>query len=424
MRPEYWRQLLHISAGIIVVLFPYVSPVAIIILMVLGFTAMAIVGQRLGSIVYGPDGLAGPFYLTLTFIGLLVFSMFLGMPLYVVAAAIGIATLGDGTASLLKTGGGDDVAKSLTLLGLGSLGGFLAAVWTVGLGDPHYQALVFIAVIGGVTGSLLERISWEVDDNITMPLGSAMTMWLFDTFQYTAPAQDILFALTVGLVLGYLAYRVGVADLSGLLSGALLGLLVIVFADIRWFLALLVFFVLGGVFTKYKYADKRSRGIAQEAGGARGYRNVFGNGLAPLVLAICYGLTGDHPLYLVAFLGAVATAAGDTLASEIGQTYQGMPVMITTLERVPPGTDGAVSLLGIIACLGGSMAISGWAYASGMLANLALLGVVILGGFLGTNLDSLLGATLQREGVLSNSGVNLVATTGGGVIAAALYLIL
>jgi len=50
--------------------------------------------------------------------------------------------------------------------------------------------------------------------------------------------------------------------------------------------------------------------------------------------------------------------------------------------------------------------------------------VALLGGFLGTNFDSLMGATLQNRGFLSNNGVNLAATVFGALIGAGLWFML
>lgn len=50
---------------------------------------------------------------------------------------------------------------------------------------------------------------------------------------------------------------------------------------------------------------------------------------------------------------------GDTLASELGILSSSPPILLTTLKTVPPGTNGALSLLGTAASVGGGMAM-GW----------------------------------------------------------------
>jgi uncharacterized protein (TIGR00297 family) len=99
--------------------------------------------------------------------------------------------------------------------------------------------------------------------------------------------------------------------------------------------------------------------------------------------------------------------------------------MITTLKLSEPGVDGAVSLLGELAAIFGSAVIGILAYILGISDNFILTVLITTaGGFFGTNMDSLLGATLQKRGVLSNSGVNFAATFAGAGISAILYFLI
>lgn len=363
-------------------------------------------------------------------------------PFYIVLAAFAIAVVGDHGTYFSDTDPVPDFTTrrsrikkrsfstlwSSAFLALRIVAAFLAASWIIywqGL-LVSYNLVFFIAVIGAVTGSLFESIPSKIDKNISVPLGSGMTMWIFEEFRYWVPPEEIVVALAFSFFLGVLAYRAKIADVSALLSAALLGVLIIVFSGLSWFLLLLTFFILGGGFTRYKYAYKESIGIAQAKDGIRSYENVFSNSTAALVLAVAYGVFPEHSLPIIyAYMGTVATATGDTLASEIGTTAKGRPRMITTLKPSEPGADGAVSLLGEFAAILGSAAIGILAYLLGVSDNFILTVLITTaGGFFGTNIDSLLGATLQKRGVLSNSGVNFVATfTGAGISAALYYLI-
>ncbi len=154
----------------------------------------------------------------------------------------------------------------------------------------------------------------------------------------------------------------------------------------------------------------------------RGYKNVYSNSLVPLIMAICFGIYGSD-LFVYAFIGSVATANGDTLASEIGETSRSMPRMITTLKPVEAGVDGGVTPLGEAASLAGAVIIGLLAAVTGMTGIFGLITGAVA-GFLGTNFDSLLGATLQSRGLLSNNGVNLLATAFGALAGGALWYIL
>jgi len=232
-----------------------------------------------------------------------------------------------------------------------------------------------------------------------------------------------MLALALTLTIGYISYMANTADVTGVLSGTLLGALIIIFGGIEWFTILLAFFILGGAFTRYKYGYKEALGIAQAEGGARGYKNVFGNGLVALILAVAGGVWGWHVL-LIAYLGAIAAATGDTLASEIGETSETLPRMITSFKRVKHGTSGAISPLGEFSALVGATLIGALAVLLGMTELEMIIVAPILGGFIGVHIDSLLGATLENKGYLTNHSVNLLATAAGAIASVGLYYVL
>ena len=106
--------------------------------------------------------------------------------------------------------------------------------------------------------------------------------------------------------------------MSGLFSGALMGILIIVFTGgVEWFLIMLTFFILGAGTTKFRFEKKKLLGVAESHGGVRGYFNVFANGVDALSGAILFGITKE-PLFIALFLGSVACATSDTLACEVG----------------------------------------------------------------------------------------------------------
>ena len=273
----------------------------------------------------------------------------------------------------------------------------------------------------GVTVAMLLKSALKNRSDVLMveSMGVAMTMYLFLDLAYQVPLRNLAFAAFIAFSFGYFAYRLRVADLSGLFSGALVGVILIVFADVRWFFVILVFMMLGSATTRYRFEYKSSLGAAESHGGVRGYVNVFSNLLVGTAAAVLYGLTG-HVMFAALFIGSVATAAADTVAGEIGMTTSA-PVLITTFEIVPRGTNGGITLEGEIAACIGSLAVAGAAYLMGVIT-LPMLGICTLAGFIGTNIDSLVGATLEDTGHIGNAGTNLIATLGGGLFALLFFL--
>ena len=97
--------------------------------------------------------------------------------------------------------------------------------------------------------------------------------------------------------------------------------------------------------------------------------------------------------------------------------------MITTLKKVPIGTNGGVTLVGESVAMIGGLIVSLAAFFLGVIT-LPMVLVCTLAGFVGTNIDSLVGATLENRGFLGNAGTNLLATIGGGLFSMALFILM
>jgi uncharacterized protein (TIGR00297 family) len=213
-----------------------------------------------------------------------------------------------------------------------------------------------------------------------------------------------------------------------MLTGVLLGLLAVVLGGLGWLVVLLTFFGVGGLSAKFRYDRKLERGVAEDDGGARGTENVLGNAAVALVAVVAFaaadllpGRPLDPALFRFLFAGSLAAAMADTLSSEVGGLFDG-PRLVTTLEPVPPGTDGGVTWQGTAAGLVGAAAVGAVSLPLvGPSLPLDVVGVVALGGVVGMFVDSLLGATVEGDRV-GNEAVNLLATAAGGVVTVTLAL--
>lgn len=123
----------------------------------------------------------------------------------------------------------------------------------------------------------------------------------------------------------------------------------------------------------------------------------------------------ESDLFILAYVASLSTKLADTFASEIGKAYGKTTFLITTFQRVEPGTEGAVSAEGTAAAVVGGFLLSvvGWS-----LGLISLWGVAIstVSAFLATNVESLLGATVQeKEGLewMTNEVINFLNTLIG-----------
>ena len=123
-------------------------------------------------------------------------------------------------------------------------------------------------------------------------------------------------------------------------------------------------------------------------------------------------------------MASFSTKLSDTFASEIGKAYGKRTFSMITLQAVPAGTEGAVSLEGTIAGIGGSilMAIAGWGVG---LISLVGLVLCVIAAFIGTTAESFIGATLQDKfHWMTNEVVNAINTLIGAIAAIGLGAIL
>ncbi len=205
----------------------------------------------------------------------------------------------------------------------------------------------------------------------------------------------------------------------GYLHAWLLG--VIVWGTLGWrgYAIVIFYFLVGSAVTRIGMVQKAAEGIAEKRSGQRGPENVWGSALTGTLCAIGT-LFVTYPVRELLILGYVAsfcTKLADTTASEVGKAYGKRTFLITTLQPVPRGTEGAVSLEGTLAGIVGAIAIAllGW-----LIGIIPLIGVLwcILAAFIATNLESLIGATLQsRWQWLTNEVVNFINTLLGAIIA-------
>ena len=179
------------------------------------------------------------------------------------------------------------------------------------------------------------------------------------------------------------------------------------------FLLLLAFYALGTAATRAKHAAKARLVQSSTAAAARGRTpaQVLANSAAASALVLASLVPGAPARALAAGIVAnYAATTADTLSSELGMLAWTAPRLITTGRRCAPGTNGGVTLEGLLAGVAGAAAIGAVA---------GEMRVALAAGAAGTVLDSLLGALAQESVVDARSGRVVEAPGGGRVLVGA-----
>jgi uncharacterized protein (TIGR00297 family) len=230
---------------------------------------------------------------------------------------------------------------------------------------------------------------------------------------------------TVLLAIAFLAPKKLLTPL-GYLHAWLLG--VIVWGCLEWqgYGVVMFYFLVGSGVTKIGLERKEAEGIAEKRSGQRGPENVWGSALTATICALLTLIfTPDwYPFLILGYVASFSTKLADTTASEVGKAYGQRTFLITSLQPVPRGTEGAVSLEGTIAGIVASLLIALVAWGFGMIS-LGGIGLCAIAAFVATNIESVIGATLQsRWSWLTNEVVNIINTLIGALLAMGLAWLL
>ncbi|WP_414620980.1 TIGR00297 family protein [Calothrix sp. CCY 0018] len=213
---------------------------------------------------------------------------------------------------------------------------------------------------------------------------------------------------------------------AGILNAWLLG--VLIWGTLGWsgYAVVCAYFIVGSAVTRIGMAQKEAEGIAEKRSGARGPENVWGSAFTAALCAVGIGIinlwgTSEtvflSSLLILGYVASFCTKLSDTCASEVGKAYGKRTFLITTLQPVPRGTEGAVSLEGTLAGIVASVVLAMLGWGVGLIDVWGIIWCV-LAAFIATNLESVIGATLQsRWQWLTNELVNVLNTFIGAATA-------
>ena len=234
---------------------------------------------------------------------------------------------------------------------------------------------------------------------------------------------NLLISVALVMILMVISRIRKILNESGTWAAAIMGLVVAIGGHWTWLITLLAFLSAGFFVTRWRYDEKKEMGFNEGEDGERDWTNVISNGGVPMLISLYAFMTEDWQELLPIFVASVAVATSDTFASEVGCLDKRV-YMITTLKKCEPGLNGGFSPNGQIAALVGALLISLVATALGMLVGAEALSSPVefivsisIIGFLGCQVDSLLGALLENRGYIGKGTVNTLAIATGAIIA-------
>ena len=222
----------------------------------------------------------------------------------------------------------------------------------------------------------------------------------------------VFIILVLGATLSFTAKKL---TLSGAITGAVVAILIYKGIGHTGIAMLACFFMAGSWATGWQLTKKLALGTAETDNGKRTAGQVLANGgMAAILCAIAWYFPGQRQMIAIMVAGSLAAATADTLSSELGTIYGRRFYNVLTFKKDTRGLDGVISLEGTLAGLVGAIFIS-IIYAIGFGWGLPLCWIIIA-GFTGNLVDSILGAWLERKKLIGNDWVNFLNTvTGAGV---------
>lgn len=356
----------------------------------------------------------------------------------IVAAAWAIMAVGDGCATLvgrrwpgwrLPWNPDKTWAGLIAFACAGSIAAVLMGAWVApnvtSAPDPTFT--VWAAIAATMCAAFVETIPIRLDDNISVPATAAGTLALALAIEpHAIPAAWPLIAarLPAAIVINVIPALAAVLGRSLTLTGAAVGTVlgIVIYAGsggVGW-LMLCMAFVLAVLSSQVGRQRKAAANIAEARGGRRGAGNAIANCLVGAIGAALILARVDDRIGALVLVAGLTAGASDTVASEIGKAFGGTPRAVPSMQRVPAGTPGAVSLLGTIA---GVVAAAIMAVVAALLHvpgfGMPMIGAIVIGATVGAFAESALASWLEPDGIVNNDVLNFINTTIAAAVAVA-----
>lgn len=226
----------------------------------------------------------------------------------------------------------------------------------------------------------------------------------------------LLLTAGIGLSIGLKKLTIAAA-----FSGGVIAFLLFQGAGLTGVSLLAGFFIPAVMATSWHRKMKETMGVAERKRGRDAGQVVANGGLAALAGAFAWMYPSLAVVFHLIIAAAFSSAAADTISSELGTVYGKRFFNILSLKKDERGLNGVVSYEGLLFGLGAS-AIIALIYVLGFGWSPAFFWIIIA-GTVGNLADSVLGASLERRGMLGNNAVNFLNTMCGAAICVILHFL-
>lgn len=267
-------------------------------------------------------------------------------------------------------------------------------------------------------------ISWQSKAVLLLFLPLLTAHLVLELGQELAQRPGIAWtAIAISVGFGAAVFWLRAATAGGAATGALIAATLYLWTPgwrtSLWPLAMLLVLTLFA--TRFGSHAKEKLGLAEDRRGRTASQVVANIGVAavcgvPLTLVAIFSNEPVSRVWLVAMVAALGEATADTLSSEFGQVLGGEPRLLTTMKRVPRGTDGAITAVGTICGVAGAIIVATVAIPA-LELSFGEVAIALGGAVLGLFLDSLLGEWVERRGWLGNDAVNTLSTLAAALAA-------
>ncbi|ONK80637.1 uncharacterized protein A4U43_C01F20040 [Asparagus officinalis] len=252
-------------------------------------------------------------------------------------------------------------------------------------------------------------------------------------------------AVLISSLIAAWAYRRRSVDLSGVFAGIPV-MVVHAAVDYRFAALLLVFFYTSSKVTRIGEEKKRGVDEGFKEGGQRNWLQVLANSAIATILIVMAGkMTGGQDMCLNTkdsclvtclmggIIGHYSCCNGDTWSSELGMLSNTQPRLVTNFKIVRKGTNGGITINGLLAAAAGGFVIGLTFVLVGFFTvkcaadiawrQLLVVPIAAVAGLCGSLIDSILGAMLQfsgyctlRKKVVGKPGPTVIKISGTNIL--------